>query len=96
MSCTTSLPNQIFCVSGTTIPLLQNQDHRLLQNLCFRARAYACSRQWKKAIADYEAVLSWYPDNEAALAGMADVMVPYEDLPMIDKDMVSNASLFPS
>lgn len=53
-----------------------------------RARAYACKRMWEEAQKDYEEVLLYYPEDPTALAGMADIIQPYDDLPMIDHEFV--------
>jgi tetratricopeptide (TPR) repeat protein len=59
---------------------------------CLRARAYACVRKWEQAIEDYNLVLSWYPSDETAWYGLQDVTDKYEELPMIDHNLVADAT----
>jgi hypothetical protein len=68
----------------TTLLLLLLQPE-LDQVLAMRARAYSCRREWDKANADYENILHRHPDNAVAIAGLAEINVLYEDLPMLDK-----------
>ena len=58
---------------------------------CLRARAYCCAREWDKGVADYDQVLEWYPDDEMAWYGREDCTQPYDDLPMIDHNLVNDA-----
>ncbi len=60
--------------------------------ICLRARAYSCIREWALAKTDYELVLSWYPQDETAWYGLQDVTQPYEELPMIDHNIVADAT----
>lgn len=59
--------------------------------LCLRARAYCCTRQWDLARADYNQVQEWYPDDETSWYGLGEVDQPYEELPMIDDNLVNDA-----
>jgi tetratricopeptide (TPR) repeat protein len=59
--------------------------------LCLRARAYTCTRKWDLAKEDYELVLSWYPEDETAWYGLQDMSQPYDELPMIDHNLVNDA-----
>ena len=60
--------------------------------LCLRARVYACQRKWDLARADYKQVLEWYPGDETAWYGLGEVDQPYEELPMIDDNLVNDAT----
>ena len=48
---------------------------------------YACARRWQEAVADYQQVLAWYPDDPVAIAGLADVAPPHDELPMVGGDI---------
>ena len=48
-------------------------------------------RQWKKAERDYQRVLKLYPDDPAALVGLADIQQPYEPLPMLSDIDINDA-----
>lgn len=58
-----------------------------------RARAYCCVREFEKAKADYNRVLVLYPDYATAWHGLQDIGQAYEELPMIDTDMVADANV---
>jgi Tfp pilus assembly protein PilF len=51
-----------------------------------RARAYCCRRNWENAKEDYKTVLKAAPDDSDALAGLALVITPPEDLPFMNAD----------
>lgn len=53
------------------------------------ARCYACKRQWDKAKLDYDTLLYYEPGNNDALQGIADIIQPYDSLPMIDPEFVN-------
>ena len=44
---------------------------------------------WAEAKLDYETLAYYDPDSAEAAAGLADVVQPYDDLPMIDPEFVS-------
>ena len=64
----------------------------MLAVLLYRARAYACIREWTLARADYTSVLLHRPGNEAALRGMKDAEDTVIVLPMLDDNLLDNDS----
>jgi hypothetical protein len=48
-------------------------------------------REWGKAKTDYSRVLQVYPDYATAWYGLQDINQPYEELPMLDMDLVNDA-----
>jgi len=71
--------------------IVQYYQPGLSNILCMRARVHACLRDWKSAKRDYDSVLYHNPGDLTALAGIDDIIQEYDDLPMIDKEMVKNA-----
>lgn len=71
--------------------IVQYYQPGLSNILCMRARVHACLRDWKSAKRDYDNVLYHHPGDPTALAGINDIIQEYDDLPMIDKEMVKNA-----
>lgn len=57
-----------------------------------RARAYACTRQWELARADYHSVLMHKPGTEEAVQGMADIANTVIVLPMLSDNLIENES----
>ncbi len=66
------------------------EQPQLDQVIALRARAHCCRREWSKAIADYNDILSRNPDSSSGLLGLSEVCPPYEDLPMLDKSVVDS------
>lgn len=51
-----------------------------------RGRVYACTRQWKLAIKDYDAALELDPGSRAARQARAEALIPHVPLPMLSQD----------
>jgi cytochrome c-type biogenesis protein CcmH/NrfG len=58
--------------------------------LCLRARAHCCKRNWDLAMYDYKLALKINPGHPVALAGIAEINQPYEDLPMLDSSIIDS------